>query len=161
MAARTETYVRVVIRQRKLHETALRKSPRFRGKLRTSRRTGERRAGHAHFKGHKHQATSGQASAIGRLSRPGARYPDYSWPVSPDRSPNPACPLLSTGLSTVPAASGVVEDPGTGNLAATVAIPGNRHRLQVEQLDPARRDRLPPPLGSGDGPADVLPPPAV
>ena len=38
-----------------------------------------------------------------RLSRPGARYQDCSWPVSPGRSPNPACPLLGTGLSTVSA----------------------------------------------------------
>ena len=95
------------------------------------------------------------------LSRSGARYLDCSWPVSPDRSPNPACPSPGTGLSTVPAASGVVGDPGAGDLAAAVALPGDRDGFQVEQLDPVRRDRLPPPLGSGEGPADVFPPPSV
>ena len=40
---------------------------------------------------------------ISRLSRPGARYPDCSWSVSPGRSPNPAYPFLGTGLSTVSA----------------------------------------------------------
>src|SRR5262249_36211155 len=37
------------------------------------------------------------------LSRPGARCQDFSWSVSPGRSPNPACPSPGTGLSTVPA----------------------------------------------------------
>ena len=67
-----------------------------------------------------------------RLSRSGARYLDCSCPVSPDRSPNPACPSPGTGLSTVPAASGVVEDPGAGDLAATVTVPGDRYGFEVE-----------------------------
>jgi hypothetical protein len=44
-----------------------------------------------------------RAERRGRLSRPGARYPDCSWPVSPGRSPNPAYLSPGTGLSTVPA----------------------------------------------------------
>ena len=35
------------------------------------------------------------------LSRPGARFRCCHRPVSPGRSPNPSCPLLSNGLSTV------------------------------------------------------------
>jgi hypothetical protein len=41
----------------------------------------------------------------------------------------------------------VVGDPGAGDRAAPEAVPGNRHRLQVEQLDPVCRDRFPPPVG--------------
>jgi hypothetical protein len=37
------------------------------------------------------------------LSRPGARCPDYSGSVSPDRSPNPPCASRRNGLSTEPA----------------------------------------------------------
>jgi hypothetical protein len=38
-----------------------------------------------------------------RLGRPGAPCLRFRWWVSPDRPPNPACPLLSTGLSASPA----------------------------------------------------------
>ena len=34
-----------------------------------------------------------------RLSRPGARFRDCSWPVSPGRSPNPPCASQRSGLS--------------------------------------------------------------
>ena len=37
------------------------------------------------------------------LGRPGAPCLRFRWWVSPDRPPNPACPLLSTGLSAGPA----------------------------------------------------------
>jgi hypothetical protein len=37
-----------------------------------------------------------------RLGRPGAPCLRFRWWVSPDRPPNPACPLLSTGLSAGP-----------------------------------------------------------
>jgi hypothetical protein len=50
----------------------------------------------------------------GRLSRPGPRYPDCSWPVSPGRSANPACPSPGTELSAVLAVRHG-EDPGLGS----------------------------------------------
>jgi hypothetical protein len=37
-----------------------------------------------------------------RLGRPEARCQSFGWSVSSGRPPNPACPLLSTGLSTSP-----------------------------------------------------------
>src|SRR5262249_44610793 len=40
-------------------------------------------------------------------------------------------------------------------------VPGDRPALQVAPLYPVCRDRLPPPGGGGEGPADVFPPPAV
>ena len=43
------------------------------------------------------------------LSRPGARCRDCSQSVSPDLSPNPPCPLLGNGLSTVSAVKWVQE----------------------------------------------------
>src|SRR6516162_9241080 len=51
--------------------------------------------------------------------------------------------------------------PGAGDLAAAVAIPGNRHLGDVEQLDPVRRRPEPPAVGAGEVPADVLPSPAA
>ena len=85
-----------------------------------------------------------------RLSRPGARCRDYSRSVSPDRSPNPACDSHRTGLSTVPAVvAGVTQGPRIGDRATPPSVPGNRHRFEVEQLDPVRRDRPPPPIGRG------------
>ena len=56
-----------------------------------------------------------QGSRLLRLSRPGARCRDCSRSVSPGRSPNPACPLLSTGLSTVPAVRRGREPRGWGS----------------------------------------------
>src|SRR5437763_15239820 len=106
-----------------------------------------------------------QVSPPGKPGDPGTSPPSSSLlSRGYDEAPHgahPACPSPGTGLSTVPAPSGVVEDPGAGDRAAAVAVPGDRHGFQVEQLDLACRDRLPPPLRGGEGPADVLPAPAV
>ena len=45
----------------------------------------------------------GQDDGLVGLSRPEARCRDRSRPVSPGRSPNPACDSHRTGLSAVPA----------------------------------------------------------
>jgi hypothetical protein len=57
---------------------------------------------------------------------------------------------------------GVVgQDPRVGDGVAPVAVSGDRHRRQVEQLDPVHRDRCPLPRGSGEPAANVLPSPAM
>jgi len=56
----------------------------------------------------------------GRLSRPGARYPDCSWPVSPGRSANPACPPPAPSSPRF-LPSGMVEDPGRDRAAPAFA----------------------------------------
>ena len=62
----------------------------------------------------------------GLLSRPGARCRNCFRSVSLGRSPNPPCRSLRNGLSTVSA--GVAGNrPGTGDLAASVAVPGDRN----------------------------------
>jgi hypothetical protein len=87
---RTETHVRVVGRTRKLHETALRKSPRFRGKLappslassNSSARTG-----------------TGRNSAPSSPATP-ARYGRHSSPPPPPTSKH-TCPRRSAGPGCV------------------------------------------------------------
>src|SRR5947207_7853366 len=105
--------------------------------------------------------TRPKALLIDRLSRPGARCRDCSWPVFPRPLAAPGVPVSGHRALHGSCRSGVVEGPGAGDRAAAVAVPGDRHGFEVEQLDPVCRDWLPPPVWGGEGPADVFPPPAV
>jgi len=56
---------------------------------------------------------------------------------------------------------GVGVGPGVGGRVASVAVAGDRHRLEVEQFDPVCRGLLPPSGVVGEPSADVLPLPAA
>src|ERR1022692_1328907 len=80
----------------------------------------------------------------GAGSLPGLSRPGRGAGIAPGPFPRTArrarrAPLNSTGSPRF-LPSGVVEDPGAGDRVAAVAVPGNWHRVQVEQLDPVRGD---------------------
>ncbi len=104
---------------------------------------------------------------IGRTGgRPGRRprsSRDCSRSVCPGCSPNPACDFHRTGLSTVPRSGRCCAGcrGGDGDRVASLPVPGDRHRFEVEQLRPVRRDRSPPSIGGGEPAAHLLPRPAM
>ena len=102
-------------------------------------------------------------AAPSRLSRPEARYRCCHRSVSSGRSPNPACPLLSTGLSTVSAAwLFSSRRPRAGNRVASVAVPGYRRcPRQIDQLDSIRSDWQPRPLRAEEPLTNVRPRPTM
>src|ERR1700676_1060564 len=81
--------------------------------------------------------------SLPRRSRFGARYRSFNRPVSPNRFPNPPCPLLSNGLSTSPAVLARVpiccDLPGRGDSRPPVPVSCGSNRSGVEQLGLSRR----------------------
>src|SRR6202030_3260915 len=69
-------------------------------------------------------------------------------------------PLDATGSPRF-LSSGWFSRPGIGDLAAAVAVPGDRYGRYRLQFGLARRDGPPVPRGGDEPSADVLPPPVV
>jgi hypothetical protein len=69
--------------------------------------------------------------------------------------------LSATGSPRCPPLSVVGQEPGVGDLAAAASVADERHRCDVERLDPVRRRRAPSASWSGEATADVSPRPAA
>src|SRR5216683_2838181 len=77
---------------------------------------------------------SGSKLSLPPRSRFGARYRSFNQPVSPNRFPNPPCPLLSNGLSTSPRCSGPCAYHAATFQGEGIAAP--RYRYRVVLIDP-------------------------